>query len=454
MPGQKFSNKNQTAREEVAFRFGDFQLFPGERLLKQNDAPVPLTAKALDTLLCLVKNAGRLVTKADLMETVWPGTFVAEANLTNAIVSLRKVVGRDSISTVSKYGYRFEVPVEGEPGVSADNYEIFFKAKELTANRSLDGMQRARDLYWTCIAADPGFAAAWAWLARTCFILGKFSEKSRGTEMELAHAAMKRAFALDPDLACAHQFYTNIQTDTGEALPAVERLGQRLMRRPAEPETYAGLVQALRYCGLLDESLELHRRAIELDPAIATSVAHTHFLRGEFQAALERYSGRAAFYMDAAAWAALGDRERARSLLRERLSTPAGSGMMRAGMESLLALLEERFGDAVTHFEACGSFVEPEMLFYFARHFAYMDRGGEALQMIGRAADAGFVCAPQTLRNDPWLESVRAHSWFGELLRDLEDRVKNARTKWLAWESGLKHRRQTAEQRGGGLRHG
>ena len=123
-------------------------------------------------------------------------------------------------------------------------------------------------------------------------------------------------------------------------------------------------------------------------------------------------------------------------------------------MESLLALLEERFGDAVTHFEACGSFVEPEMLFYFARHFAYMERGGEALQMIGRAADAGFVCAPQTLRNDPWLESVRAHSWFGELLRDLEERVQNARTKWLAWESGLKHRRQTAEQRGGGLRHG
>jgi DNA-binding winged helix-turn-helix (wHTH) protein len=442
MASQKISNKNQSAHE-TAFRFGEFRLYPAERMLKQNDAPVPLTAKALDTLLCLVEKAGRLVTKEELMETVWPETYVAEANLTNAIVSLRKAVGKDAISTVSKYGYRFEVPVDGAPGVRLPVYETFSRANELTSTRSAEGMQRAQYLYWTCLAEDPGFAPAWAWLARTCAFLAKISGKSSETQLALADAAMKRAFAIDADLACAHQFYTSIQTDTGEALHAIERLGQRLTRHPSEPETHAGLVQALRYCGLLDESVESHSRAADLDPAIVTSVSHTYFLQGEFHAAVESYGARGGgFYLDAAAWAALGDREGARLMLAKRLAQPRGSPEMLAAMASLLAIVEERFGEAVALMEACESIEEPETLIYFARHFARIDRGGEAVQLIRRAGDAGFVCAPQTLRSDPWLEPVRMHPWFGELLRSSEEQVKNARAIWQPWEQVLRNRKE------------
>jgi DNA-binding winged helix-turn-helix (wHTH) protein len=432
MAAQINSKKNQTARE-TAFRFGEFQLYPAERLLKRNDAPVPLTAKALDTLHCLVSNAGRLVSKEALMETVWPGTFVAEANLTNAIVSLRKIVGRDAIRTVSKYGYRFELSVDGEPGVTRSSYEVFARAKELTSHRSMEGLMRARDLYWLCLAEDPEFAPAWAWLGRTCAILAKFSDKSGDTEMTLAHAALRRAFTIDPDLACAHQFYTTIQTDTGEAIQALERLRLRLSRHPAEPETLAGLVQALRFCGLLEESVEAHRSAKELDPAIVTSVAHTHFLRGEFQATLESYGGRAAFYLDAAAWAALGQRDRARTLLAQRLPTAGCSAMMTAAMSSLLAIVEERFSDAVAIMESRVAFEEPELLFYFARHYGYLDRADEALRMMRRVVDQGFVCSPQTLRDDPWLDSVRARPGFSELLRTAEDAVEITRRKWRSW---------------------
>lgn len=430
MAAQKISKKNQTARE-TAFRFGEFQLYPAERLLKRNDAPVPLTAKALDTLLCLISNAGRLVSKEELMETVWPGTFVAEANLTNAIVSLRKIVGRDAIRTVSKYGYRFELSVDGEPGVARSSYEMFARAKELTSHRSLGGLMRARDLYWLCLAEDPEFAPAWAWLGRTCAILAKFSEKSGDTEMMLAHAALRRAFAIDPDLACAHQFYTTIQTDTGEAIQALERLRLRLSRHPAEPETLAGLVQALRFCGLLDESVEAHKRALDLDPTILTSVPHTYFLQGEFEAAIESYGGRAAYYLDAACWAALGDRERTRRLLAQRVPTTGCSAMMMTGMTSLLAIVEERFEDAMTLMEHKWAFEEPEMLFYLGRHYSYMGRGNDALRTIMKAIDAGFLCAPQTLRGDPWLGSVRAHPGFAELLRTAEETVQSTRGKWL-----------------------
>jgi tetratricopeptide (TPR) repeat protein len=232
---------------------------------------------------------------------------VSEANLTNTIVGLRKIVGRNSLCTVSKHGYRFELPVTGEPGVARATYEKFARAKELTAQRSVESMCLARDLYWTCLAQDPGFAGAWAWLGRCCWFLDKFSSSSSANP-ELAQAAFERAFALDPDLACAHQFYTFVQVDTGHADEAMCRILERLHRHPGEPESFTSLVQVFRFRGLLQQSIEAHRRATELDPAIITSIAHTLFLAGEYASAIETYSGRAAYYLDAAAWAALGDR--------------------------------------------------------------------------------------------------------------------------------------------------
>ena len=74
--------------------------------------------KTFDALFYLVRNAEHLVSKRDLMDTLWPSTFVSEANLTNTVVSLRKVLGQDAIRTVSKHGYRFVLPVQGEPGIA------------------------------------------------------------------------------------------------------------------------------------------------------------------------------------------------------------------------------------------------------------------------------------------------------------------------------------------------
>ncbi len=202
-------------------------------------------------------------------------------------------------------------------------------------------MRLARDLYWICIAEDPIFAPAWAWLGRCCWFLDKFSGRS-SANLELAQAAFQRAFSLDPDLASAHQFYTFVQVDTGHADEAMCRLLARLERHPGEPESFTSLVQVFRFRGLLQESVDAHSHATKLDPAIVTSIAHTLFLSGEYAAAIEAYSGRAAYYLDAAAWAALGNRKRAISLLRGRLERMSLSTLMNALMSSLLAILETR----------------------------------------------------------------------------------------------------------------
>jgi len=330
-----FSKENQRSTE-AAYRFGEFELHPRDRLLKRNGVAISLQPKSFDALICLVGRAEHLVSKEELKKTLCPDVHVGEANLTNTIVSLRKIVGRDAIRTVSKHGYRFALPVAGEPGVARTTYEKFSRAKGLIAQRSLESMILARDLLWTCLAENPGFAAAWAYLGRCCAFLDKFSGAS-SVNSELVEAAFDRAFVLEPDLACAHQFYTSTQVDSGDANKAIERLLARLGQHPGETESLAGLVQAFRFCGLLEESLEAHRRAVHLDPTVLTSVAHTWFLAGEYDRSMEAYGGRGAYYLDAAAWAALGQGKRAIALLRRRLGNGSLSSLMNTLMHSLLA---------------------------------------------------------------------------------------------------------------------
>jgi DNA-binding winged helix-turn-helix (wHTH) protein/TolB-like protein/Tfp pilus assembly protein PilF len=95
------------------FEFGPYQLDTVERTLWRDGQMVPLTQKALETLVVLVSNGGRLVEKEDLLKAVWPDTFVEEGNLAVQISLLRKTLGEEGyIETVPRRGYRFAVPVK------------------------------------------------------------------------------------------------------------------------------------------------------------------------------------------------------------------------------------------------------------------------------------------------------------------------------------------------------
>ena len=125
-------------------------------------------------------------------------------------------------------------------------------------------MERARDLFAICVATDPAFAAAWAWLGRCARFLDKFGPR-RSVDLQLAEASLRRALAIDPHLARAHQFYTQLQLDWDCRKMRWHAWRSGLSSAAMEPESYAGLVQALRFCGLLMKSLAAHERAIALD---------------------------------------------------------------------------------------------------------------------------------------------------------------------------------------------
>jgi DNA-binding winged helix-turn-helix (wHTH) protein len=409
--------------EDDRYRFGEFSMSSRERRLFRDGKSVLLPPKAFDTMQLLVRSHGNLISRAEIFSTLWPGVHVEEANLTNIIVQLRKVLGREAIQTVSKFGYRFTLPVTGEPGIKQATYASFIRGKELLSEWSRDSIKAARDLFWFCIADDPQFAPAWAWLGRTCRLLDKFNGEPSVPDM--AEAAFQRAFVIDPDLACAHHFYTHLQVDLGRASDALVRLAGRLTRRGDDPETLAGLVQVLRCCGLLEDSVSAHERAIALDPTVKTSVAHTHFLRGEFGRIFETYNSGAGYYLDAAAWASLGAVDRAVDLLRTRLSRSQPGPSMLSLMASLLAVLENRGEDAIALMESENIIREPEGLFYLARHCGMLNASGPAIDLVRRARLGGFWSS-RALERDSAFNGIRNSPEFEEELRGARRLEQNA----------------------------
>jgi len=91
------------------YEFGLFRLDPAERRLQRGNEIVPLAPKAFDTLLVLVRNSGHLLEKDELIQMLWPDSFVEEGSLSNNIFLLRKALGEDPvfIETVPRRGYRF-----------------------------------------------------------------------------------------------------------------------------------------------------------------------------------------------------------------------------------------------------------------------------------------------------------------------------------------------------------
>src|SRR5687767_13654229 len=78
--------------------FDTVTLIPDERVVLKDGRAVPLTPKALDLLVVLTANPGRLLTKEQLMQAVWPDTTVEESNLAYHVFAIRKALGESSDS--------------------------------------------------------------------------------------------------------------------------------------------------------------------------------------------------------------------------------------------------------------------------------------------------------------------------------------------------------------------
>ncbi|HST23487.1 MAG TPA: alpha/beta fold hydrolase [Blastocatellia bacterium] len=120
---QKLS-MSQTQVKSI-YEFGPYLLDPAARLLLKSGKKVTVPPKAFDILVALIENRGRALGKEELMQIIWPDTFVEQANLAVTISLVRKALGErpcggQYIETLPRRGYRFAALVKEVSDVSSD----------------------------------------------------------------------------------------------------------------------------------------------------------------------------------------------------------------------------------------------------------------------------------------------------------------------------------------------
>ncbi|MGA8671363.1 MAG: winged helix-turn-helix domain-containing protein [Terracidiphilus sp.] len=143
------------------YDFGDFRLDPARRLVVRGDQPVPLTSKVFETLLVLVRNRDRVLAKEELMNAVWPDSFVEEVNLAQNVSALRKALGESPgenrfIATIPGKGYRFVCEVR-EPKATRDELIVarHTRAEVTVVEEKEDEIEATRDQLATGLPALP-----------------------------------------------------------------------------------------------------------------------------------------------------------------------------------------------------------------------------------------------------------------------------------------------------------
>jgi serine/threonine protein kinase len=287
----------------------------------------------------------------------------------------------------------------GTPG-SARAYEFYLRANEVV--RDWSHVPVARDLYRQCVDEDPSFAPAWAKLGRCHRLLAKYFLERPEENLARADEAYRRALELDPELPVAHKLFAHREAETGRARDAMARLLGLARTTRNDPEIFAGLVHACRYCGLLEASEAAHREARRLDPHISTSITYTWWARGDMERVVAEASDAADFELRTLAFEALGRKDEARRTLKEEATlAPVFVSMRRA----LLALLDGSEEAKPAFADLAATHGDPEALFMYGACQARVGDTARAIDTLAAAVRGGFA-VPRALAH-PWLQPLR-----------------------------------------------
>jgi serine/threonine protein kinase/tetratricopeptide (TPR) repeat protein len=300
-------------------------------------------------------------------------------------------------------------------------YELYLRANEQA--RTYAGLTSARELYERCLERDPRFAPAWAHLGRCHRVIGKLIDGSPESEAR-AEGALRRALELNPSLPVAHKFYANLEADMGHAERAVVRLLGAASRHGNDPELFVGLVHALRYCGLFEESAAAHTEATRLDPHVPTSIELTDLMRGDLDRHLaapppvtlddDRFTRIMGLGVS-------GRLDEARALLPEERQI-ARIPVLALRVACLRAWLDRRPEAMLRVWSALGAFKvqdDPEANFHVGWMLCEVGEQEHGLALLGRAVARGYFAA-STLAAAGAFAPLRNEAAFLALLREAD----------------------------------
>ena len=302
---------------------------------------------------------------------------------------------------------------------SAKAFDLYMRGMQLRMEAAT--WRRARDLFDQCLGIDAGFAPAWAERGRLDRVLAKYQDS---TLIAQAESALQRALELDPDSGPAHYYRAQLEIDTGRPDEALMRLVKRAAARHVEPQVYAGLVHACRYCGLLRESVSAHQHARRLDPTVSTSVLHTYYVQRDYDRALEE-AITSSDPLEARVLGATGRETEALDAARREEARFAQVPRLAAYCAAQRAAFEGRSSDVLAIAEPydSSSVSDGEDLFHWGEICARAGLPGEALTRLERAADWGYMCSP-AYEGSSYLVQLHGMARFAALLERVRARQR------------------------------
>jgi TolB-like protein len=301
-------------------------------------------------------------------------------------------------------------------------YELYLRANELA--RTYDGLPAARELYMRCLDLDSRFAPAWAQLGRCHRVIGKYIDGSAESEAR-AEDALRRALALSPRLSIAHKYYAQLEDDLGRAESAMVRLLGEADRHGNDPELFAGLVHACRYCGLYEQSIAAHAEARRLDPNVPTSLDQTLLMAGDIDVLLGIEPARIIAGADdgirVIGLGLAGRRAEARVKLDE-MRQASRIPLFDAWIDYLMAWIEKR-GQEMTKLTATFSGMkindDPEAIFQEGWLLCDIGDHEAGLSRLQRAVAKGYFVSP-TLSTRAQFDALRGDARFQAVLEAAE----------------------------------
>ena len=312
------------------YDFGPFSVDAGKRLLSRNGEPVPLAPKVLETLLVLIENRERVLSKDELLQKVWGDTIVEEGGLTRNVSVLRKALGEKPedhhyVVTVPAHGYRFVAEVRERrgpparvlerpvwtlparrwlvlgaaaaclmtltyalrpvratdrssppPSVNAGAYDSVLRARYLSVRTTDADTQAAIGLLEHAVALDPTFAVAYGELAAAYVTRLTFVTPEQTSDLEQkAFAAAEKALALDPNVAEAYLARGDLLWTPAHHF-AHERAAQEFRRaialKPNSDQGHRRLARVFVHLGFFEEALRQAATALTINPSNAQAL--------------------------------------------------------------------------------------------------------------------------------------------------------------------------------------
>lgn len=411
------------------YEVGPFQLVAEQLLLTHRGEPVALGPKVVETLLALVERPGDVLSKAFLLDRIWPEGFVEEANLSQNVHVLRKAFrhygGAEPIETIPRRGYRLTAPVrriaDGQarrvpiarhapsrgmsavagaafvaaslvlvasygfggrttaPGaISDDGSRLYATGRYYWDLRTRDGVQKSLGYFTQVVDADPYDARGYAALAVANVTMGDYCYGTHRPAVYFARAReyARRALELDPNSAEAHAALGYLALERNEPSFAIAEL-----RRAIALDSSYGPAQewygiALLARGRLSDGVARLKAAADLDPL---SVATTAWLGAA--ALLDRRFGDAIAYS-----------RQALELSPRRTDVLATIGEAYEAQGDLNRAIE-----AFRRYGAVDPYYQPEAAALLARAFALGHRMSEARAQLGFARAHASTVDPEDL---------------------------------------------------------